>query len=79
VYRGGCYPDLAGSYFYTDYAAGGAQGTLARAALQPDGTLAREALPGAFPPNPTSLHEAAGGELYLTTGAGEVYRLEARP
>jgi hypothetical protein len=78
VYRGTCYPELAGSYFFTDYAAGGSRGVIAKASLQPDRTLLVEPVPGTFPANPTSLHEAGHGELYLTTTIGDVYRLEAR-
>lgn len=75
VYRGTCYPDLVGSYFYTDYGRGG----LSRARLQADLTLVAEDLPGDFPGGISSLHEDARGELFATTTGGDVYHLEAGP
>lgn len=75
VYRGTCYPDLVGTYFYTDHGAGG----LHSAKLQADGSLVTTPLAGSFPGGVTSIHAAATGELYLTTLAGGVYHLEGRP
>jgi glucose/arabinose dehydrogenase len=75
VYRGACYPDLAGWYFYTDNDRGG----LVKARLQPDGTLEIVELPGSFPDSPASLHGDSRGELYITTTSGGVYHLEAGP
>jgi glucose/arabinose dehydrogenase len=75
VYRGTCYPDIVGTYFYTDNSAVG----LIQAVLQPNGTLAVAPVPGTFPRGAASLHEDARGELYLTTTAGTVYHLEAGP
>jgi hypothetical protein len=74
VYRGRCYPDLAGWYFYSDYGRGG----MARARRMPDGTLDIVDLAGAFPAHPSSIHGDARGELYETDTAGGVYRIEAR-
>ncbi|MCW5807961.1 MAG: PQQ-dependent sugar dehydrogenase [Deltaproteobacteria bacterium] len=75
VYRGSCYADLVGWYFYTDYSKHG----LSRARLNADDTLTVEDLPGTFPQVPSSLHEDAAGELYLTDTQGNVYHLEAGP
>jgi glucose/arabinose dehydrogenase len=75
VYRGACYPDLAGWYFYTDYVKGG----LVKARLKPDGTLEIVELPGTFPAGPTSLHADSRGELYETDVTGHIYHLEAGP
>jgi len=75
VYRGSCFPDLVGTYFYTDYGKGG----LASAKLQADGTLVVADLPGTFPRNVASIHEDARGELYATDTAGNVYQLQAGP
>lgn len=75
VYRGTCYPDLAGWYFYTDNARGG----LSSARLTAPGALEVVDLPGAFPASPSSLHADARGELYETDTAGNVYHLEAGP
>jgi hypothetical protein len=75
VYRGTCYPDLAGWYFYTDNVRGG----LSRARLTAPGTLEVVDLPGVFPASPSSLHADARGELYETDTAGNVYHLEAGP
>jgi glucose/arabinose dehydrogenase len=76
VYRGTCYPDIVGTYFYTDNGAGG----LASAVVNPDGrTLAIADVPGSFPRFPASLHADARGELYETDIHGNVYHLEAAP
>ena len=79
VYRGTCYPDIVGTYFYTDNGKGG----LAAATLQPNGTVIARDLTAAvgspFPSGPASLHADARGELYLTTVNGNVFHLEAGP
>jgi glucose/arabinose dehydrogenase len=82
VYRGSCYPDLVGRYFYTDYVKGG----MATAVLQADHTLTVTDLQGTFPVHPASIHADAFGELYETeagdvTGAfgGSIWHIEAGP
>jgi len=80
VYRGGCYPDLVGSYFFTDYCAHGL--VVAKKAgtswtfEQPqvsyiDGNGEHIG----FPDAPTSMYADARGEIYLTADAG-IFRLE---
>ncbi len=73
VYRGACYPDLVGWYFYTDNGKGG----LVKARLKADNTLEIVDQPGTFPAGPASLHADARGELYETDVMGNVYHLEA--
>jgi glucose/arabinose dehydrogenase len=76
VYRGTCYPDIVGTYFYTDNGRGG----LSKAVLNPDGaTITKTDLPGTFPSGPASIHASATGELYLTTTSGDVHHIEAGP
>ena len=75
VYRGSCYPDLEGKYFFTDFCAHG----LSTAELRTDGTLDVVDLPGTYPKEPASIHDDSAGELYLTTTRGSVYHLEAGP
>jgi glucose/arabinose dehydrogenase len=75
VYRGGCYSDIVGWYYYTDYNKHG----LSRARLRPDDTLEIEDLAGTYPQVPASLHEDAAGELYMTDTQGNVYHMEAAP
>jgi len=93
VYRGSCYPDLYGTYLFTDYC----RRQLEEGTLQSDGRLvvrevptngldmAGNPVPG-FPTTPASLHADARGELYLTTQtccgtslAGGVFHIEAGP
>jgi glucose/arabinose dehydrogenase len=81
VYRGTCYPDIVGTYFYTDNGHGGlstatlnANGTLTTADLTPK---AGTTFPGAG--LPASIHEDARGELYETDVNGNVYHIEASP
>lgn len=75
VYRGTCYPDLAGWYFYGDYA----KGAYARARLRDDDTLEIVDLQGSLPGSPASIHEDSRGELYVTTTAGTIFHIEAAP
>lgn len=74
VYRGPCYPDLTGTYYYTDNVAGGLW-----VATWDGQTVTTSALPGTFPTSPASIHADARGELYETTTDGSVYHIEAGP
>jgi glucose/arabinose dehydrogenase len=76
VYRGPCYPDLAGKYFYSDNTAD----TLSVATF--DGTNVTTSdlpKPTGYPTGPASLHGDARGELYITDVNGGVYHIEAGP
>ncbi|MCX5743415.1 MAG: PQQ-dependent sugar dehydrogenase [Proteobacteria bacterium] len=76
VYRGACYPDLVGWYFYTD----AYKHQLVKARTKVDGSLEIVDLapaPGTlWPEVPASLHADARGELYETTIRGDIYALE---
>jgi glucose/arabinose dehydrogenase len=79
VYRGSCFPDLVGRYFYSDYCAGNAfRAPSALWSFVWDGTAAtsQQVHPMLFPRNPNSITADAFGELYVTAD-GEIYRLEA--
>jgi hypothetical protein len=76
VYRGPCYPDIVGKYFYSDNTAD----TLSVATF--DGTNVTTSdlpPPTGWPSGPASLHADARGELYLTTTGGGVFHIEAGP
>jgi glucose/arabinose dehydrogenase len=77
VYRGPCYPDLTGYYFFTDNSAH----KLMRTKWNGTGidTPVDVTPSGGFPASPASLHADARGELYETTTDGYVYHLEAGP
>jgi glucose/arabinose dehydrogenase len=75
VYRGTCYPDIAGYYFFSDNTASG----LERGHLETDDSVTIVDLPGTWPSGPASLHADSRGELYETTTGGYVYHLEAGP
>jgi hypothetical protein len=74
VYRGPCYPDLAGKYFFSDNTAGGLW-----VATFDGQNVTASALTGTFPASPASIHADARGELYETTTNGSVYHIEAGP
>lgn len=74
VYRGTCYPDLVGWFFYGDFG-----GIYAKARLRADRSLEVVDLQGSFPPHPTSFHEDAHHEIYMTDSSGFTYHLEAGP
>jgi hypothetical protein len=76
VYRGGCLPDLVGTYFYTDFEKGG----LSSARLEASGTLTVSDLAGTFPDAISSIHAAGSSdELYATDTRGNVYQLTVVP
>ncbi len=74
VYRGTCFPDLAGKYFYTDNTAA----TLSVATFDGQNVTTTD-LPGTWPGSPASIHADARGELYETTTNGSVYHIQAGP
>jgi glucose/arabinose dehydrogenase len=81
VYRGTCYPDLVGTYFFTDYQRGG----MSKATMSGDTVTATElpAPQGGWPTAPSSIHGDARGELFITTAPananGRIYQIEAAP
>ncbi len=79
VYRGACFPDLAGWYFYTDFTLH----PLVKARLNPDQTLEIHDLTAPannpWPELPASIHADARGELYETTTRGDIYMIQAGP
>lgn len=75
VYRGTCFPDLVGTYFYSDYAARELW------AFEWDGANAngnRRAVPGSVG-NVVAIHEDAVGELYVVDRGGTISRITAAP
>ena len=79
VYRGACYPDVVGSYFFTDYAFGG----LFVGAYNPmeaaGSRLTASQVPRVLLTAPSSVHADASGEIYATDTAGEIFHVEAGP
>lgn len=85
VYRGTCFPDLVGTYFYADHNGG----QLATANQEGAAVVINNLSPlegETFPNGVSSIHADARQELYLTTIAasganrpGAVYRLEVHP
>jgi hypothetical protein len=79
VYRGACFPDLVGTYFFTDYCAHqlvesrvNGDGTVSSAPVATSGvsTINLDGSTSAgMPANPSSLHADASGELWLTVTA----------
>ena len=81
VYRGSCYPGIAGNYYFSDNNAH----PMAQAAFNPlggtngFGSVSEVELSGTFPSGPSSLHADARGELYETTTTGDIWHIEAGP
>jgi glucose/arabinose dehydrogenase len=78
VYRGTCYPDIVGNYYFSDNSAGG----LLQANFNADNSVTVTSLPapsGGWPGGASSIHADARGELYETTIQGYVYQLVAGP
>ncbi|HEY6038047.1 MAG TPA: PQQ-dependent sugar dehydrogenase [Kofleriaceae bacterium] len=92
VYRGQCFPDLAGTYFFTDYCkhelhTATKTGPASFDVSVPDvTTVDASSTYAGSPVTPASIHAAANGEIYMTTtsccgssATGGIYRLEASP
>ena len=76
TYRGSCFPDLVGKYFYTDYCLHQPW------SFTPTGGQAiGDALVTAtnWPTTPTSIHTDALGEMYVTSRDGTVRHIIATP
>jgi glucose/arabinose dehydrogenase len=77
VYRGNAFPDLVGTYFFTDW---DTDGRLSTATLAADGQVTaiehpdRHGFVGA-----TSIHEDGTGELFLTDQNGKVFQFVVVP
>jgi hypothetical protein len=76
VYRGRAMPGLRGAYFYSDFCAG-----WLRSFRWAGGTIGDQRQYDLIDPSElvTSFGEDADGELYMTTEAGNVYRIVAEP
>jgi glucose/arabinose dehydrogenase len=72
TYRGTCYPDLVGWFFFGDFS-----GFYKKARLRADRSLEVVDVLGTFPPHPTSFHEDGHHEIYMTDSSGFIYHLEA--
>jgi glucose/arabinose dehydrogenase len=75
VYRGSCYPDLVGTYLYTDTGYAYIQGATRR----PDGSFEIAQLSKDYNYGPASLHAGPRGELYETDIYGNVWQLIVVP
>jgi len=74
VYRGRCFPDLVGRYFFTDNNAGGLYSFVWTGGQATDVRVH----PGEFPGGPTFIHEGPGGELYIGYSSGKTFQIVAR-
>ncbi len=93
TYRGGCYPDIVGKHYLTDYCKAELVAVTKSGvnALTPESPTVNwidmaGTMHAGMPPAPTSLHADSRGELFLTTeqvmgqtSSGGIYRLEAGP
>ncbi len=73
VYRGTCFPDLVGDFYFTDYSAR----ELLRGRYS--GNTFNATGVGTVSGAPSSIHADARGELYLTTLDGNIYQIEGGP
>lgn len=76
VYRGAAIPDLAGTYFYSDFCSGFVRSFRLAGGVAVDERRWPELEPAER--GVSSFGEDAAGELYLTTEAGGVYRIAPR-
>jgi glucose/arabinose dehydrogenase len=76
VYRGACYPDLVGTYLFSDLCDDAVWALRAEAGAI---TQAPAPMPNATGNAIVSVHPSATGELYLTDNAGGVFHVEVGP
>jgi hypothetical protein len=74
VYRGACFPDLAGTYFYSDHFAG----QLWAFELVDSVATNNRQIPGVAIQFVTSIHADAIGEMYVSVNNGTVKRIVVR-
>jgi len=74
VYRGSCFPDLVGRYFFTDNNAGGLYSFVWSGGQATDIRVHD----GEFPGGPTFIHEGPGGELYIGYSSNKTFQIVAR-
>ncbi|MEZ4368723.1 MAG: PQQ-dependent sugar dehydrogenase [Kofleriaceae bacterium] len=70
VYRGTCFPDLVGRFFYSDYCGGELESF-----VYDDGVTAAAVHTTVV--RPSTLYADARGELYVGTEGGQIYRITA--
>ena len=71
VYRGACYPNLAGKYFYSDYAAG----TLWSFTWNGSSAVGDAQVIAARLGNVTAIHDDGNGQLYVVLHSGAIRRI----
>jgi hypothetical protein len=74
VYRGAAIPELAGTYFYSDYC----KGYLKSFAYRNGTVSAAQEWAVDNPGNVLSFGQDAQGELYVLAGSGQVFRIVRR-
>jgi hypothetical protein len=85
VYRGNQYPDLLGTYLFTDYCdhdlVSAKPGLTGLDIDKPPTAVIEPMLPpmAGSPVGPASIHADDSGEIYLTTTQGHVYHVEEAP
>lgn len=77
VYRGQTYPGIVGNYYFTD----NSNPQLIQGTWNPatPSTISVVQITGTTFGGPTSIHEAAGGEVYMADLAGNIWQLQAGP
>jgi glucose/arabinose dehydrogenase len=76
VYRGSCFPDIVGNYYFTDWNANELMmGTFSSGTF----TATQLTKPSGWPSAISSIHADARGELFVTNTSGEVFQIEAAP
>jgi glucose/arabinose dehydrogenase len=78
VYRGDCYPDLVGTYVFTDYCKGVVFTLRAENGVVTSPPVEHPATTYTIGPY-TSLYQDATGELFLGDNHGDVFHIEAGP
>jgi glucose/arabinose dehydrogenase len=76
VYRGACYPDLVGTYLFTDFCA-----DIVWSLRAEDGIIvqAPAPMPDSRRGGLVSVHASATGELYITSNVGALFHIEVGP
>ena len=74
VYRGACFPDLVGRYFFADHAVGGLWSFVYTNGQATD-VIQHPRTPPEFPSGANAIHADALGELYIAYSSGAIERI----
>jgi glucose/arabinose dehydrogenase len=79
VYRGACYPGIAGNFYVSDNTVGGLTQAIYNPMMPAGSRLMSTVLVDSTIVSPSSVHADSSGEIYETDTAGNIWHVQAGP